>query len=57
MILLIKRREYYEKKYGILVFSLAMIIALGITTNIETASAKELISSKKAQSYFVDPGH
>ncbi|MED2006098.1 hypothetical protein P4V86_22495 [Brevibacillus laterosporus] len=46
-----------KKISGILVFSLAMIIALGITTNIETASAKELISSKKTQSYFVDPGH
>ncbi|MED1666388.1 hypothetical protein [Brevibacillus laterosporus] len=46
-----------KKISGILVFSLAMIIALGITTNVETGSAKELISLKRAQSYFVDPGH
>nr|WP_187351628.1 hypothetical protein [Brevibacillus laterosporus] len=46
-----------KKLYGIFVLSLAMIVSLGITTKIETASAKELSFPKMTQSYFVDPGH
>ncbi|ERM17883.1 hypothetical protein [Brevibacillus laterosporus] len=46
-----------RKAYGMLMLSLALVMTLGITANIETASAKEFISSQKAQSYFVDPGH
>lgn len=40
-----------------LMLSLALVMTLGITANTETASAKELNSPQKAQSYFVDPGH
>ncbi|MCR8995216.1 hypothetical protein [Brevibacillus laterosporus] len=46
-----------RKAYGMLMLSLALAMTLGITSNTETASAKELNSPQKAQSYFVDPGH